>query len=261
MEFKVKTDLSALKGWVKATNEQIKQASVQAINDTAFKARKDMQAEMRAVFDRPTNYIVSSVKVEQATLTNGVATVVPTYKGGKGIEPTKVLAAEVYGGPRRLKRAEVALQRAGILPAGYFTVPGGGAKPLFDQYGNLKASFIVQLLTYFKAMGEQGYKANMSDKRKAKLANKGRSAGGFVTINGVEYFVAFGKLRGGKTEHLAPGIWSRTGVHGVDVKPILMFVKQPSYRKRLNLDAFASADLLQAQYAKNFAYRVGRLTA
>lgn len=267
MKITVSTDLSKLGDWTRANNQQILAAATKAINDTAFKVQKDWKAEMRAVFDAPTPYIVSSVRVQQATEGNMVAVVVPTYMGGKGVEPSKILAAEVYGGPRRLKRFEVALQRAGILPAGHFTVPGQGASALIDQYGNFKGSFIVQLLSYVGAFGEQGYRANMTAKRKGKLAAKGKTASGYAVINGVEYFVSKGQAPGGKgvqdkanpTRHLAPGIYARSGIHGFDLKSILMFVKQPVYRKRLDLEALASDDKVQAQFERNFRYRMSRV--
>ncbi len=267
MQIKVITNLKALEGWTKSSNKAIQEAATKALNDTAFKVQKDWKAEMRQVFDRPTAYITSSVRVQQATETNMVAIIEPTYMGGKGVEPSKILRAEVFGGPRRMKRYEVALQRAGILPNGYFTVPGMGAAPLLDQYGNLKGSFIVQLLSYLKTFSEQGYRSNMTAKRKAKLADKGKTASGYAVINGVEYFVSQGQLPGGKgvhdkanpTWHLPPGIFARSGIHGSNLTSILMFVRQPHYRKRLNLESIGDPAKVQAQYERNLRYRISKL--
>jgi hypothetical protein len=76
----------------------------------------------------------------------------------------------------------------------------------------------------------------MTAKRKGQLAKRGLNARGFKTIGGVEYFVAYGKLRGGPGKHLHPGIWARSGTHGAVVKPILLFVRQAGYKPRLNID-------------------------
>lgn len=218
--------------------KQARYAGSQALNDTAFKVREAVQKEMDTKFDRVTPYIRRSVFVKQSTPATLTATIEPRYMGGKGVDPQKVLQAEVYGGARRQKASEKAMHRVGILPSGYSMVPGQQC-PL-DAYGNIKGSFLVQLISYFQAFGEQGYKANMTDKRKAALAKYGRTAKGYKTINGVVYFVAYGRLRGGRTSHLAPGIWSKTGIHGVDVKPIIMFVRDGNYKTKLDFYGVAS---------------------
>lgn len=236
------------------TGAQMQQTASKAINDIAFKVRKGYQDEMRKVFDRPTPYVVSSVRVKQATPSSLEASIGPEYFGGKGVDPSKVLAAEVVGGNRRAKRSEVALRRAGLLPAGYMTaIPATPFPGSADAYGGIKGSFILQLLTYFQAMGEQGYRANMTDKRRAKLANKGKTASGYATINGVQYFASMGKLRG---QHLAPGIWAKSGIHGSDVKPVLMFIRDPRYQVRLNVEQIAERANIQAEFEKRLRYQI-----
>jgi hypothetical protein len=219
--------------WIDSVGKQARYAAMKAINETAKEVQTGIKAEMRRVFDRPTPYIINAIRITSWAKRDKLEAVIePKYMGGKGVEPTKVLRAEIFGGPRRLKKSELALQRVGILPRGMVTVPGQQC-PL-DQFGNVKGSFIVQLLSYFQAFGEQGYKANMTARRKASLAKRGLNANGFRMIGGVEYFVSYGKLRGGRGAHLHPGIWARSGTHGAVVKPILMFVRQASYKPRLD---------------------------
>ena len=103
------------------TGAQAAKAYAKALNDTGFEIRRAMQDEMRAVFDRPTDYILRSPRVRMATAVKLSVTIEPTYIGGKGIDPQKILDAQIWGGRRRDKRSEVALKRAGILPAGYQT--------------------------------------------------------------------------------------------------------------------------------------------
>jgi hypothetical protein len=229
---------------------QLPFATKTALNAVAYDARKAVIAEMGSVFDRPTPYVLSGVFVREARKDNLVAEVYMDFFGkGKGVAPEKVLLAEVFGGARRNKRAEVALQRVGLMLPDQVLVPGEGA-PL-DAYGNVPGSFIVRLLSYFQAFGEQGYKANMTQRNRQKLSGRGRWVNGkFVPAyakgydpkagakaqrrGGVEYFVSHGKgERNGRRQHLPAGIYERRGLHGEDIRPVLMFVKRPVYSKRL----------------------------
>lgn len=233
MQITITTDFSkANKLLAQLSGSAIKQATAKALTDSAFEARKVIQSEMDRTFDRVTPYIRRSIYVTQAKPENLQAVVEPRYMGGKGVEPNNILRAEIFGGQRKHKGSETALRRVGILQPGYSIVPGQ-ACPL-DQYGNIKGGFLGQLISYFQAFGEQGYKANMTARRKANLAKIGRSSGGYKTIGGVVYFASQGKLRSGRTHHLPAGIWAKTGIHGSNVKPIIMFVRTPSYRARLD---------------------------
>lgn len=241
----------------KLSGPAIYEATVKAINDTAFLARREVQREMGQVFDRPTPYIMRSVQVQQATPDRPMAIVEPTYMGGKGVDPANVLAAQVAGGPRKLKRSERALQLAGILPSGYFTaipkVPFPGSD---DGRGNLRGPFMVQLLSYFRAFSEQGYSANMTDRRRKKLHNIGTNASGAKSINGVVYFVTYGGLRSGPGQHLKAGIWAKTGTHGVNVRPVLMFVRAPTYKAAISAAPIVQRAGIQAYFEKRLRYRI-----
>jgi hypothetical protein len=209
--------------------------AARVINDQAYAARKELQSEMARVFDRPTPFVQRSLWVDQASPAKLSARLWPRSLGGKGADPERVLAPQVFGGDRDLKRSERALRRVGILQPGFWTVPGSGAPPeKIDRFGNLKGSFIAQLLSYFRAQGEQGYRANMTDRRRKALAKKRRGDSGFLRIEGVEYFATQGRLRDGPGSHLRPGIYSRKGTHGSDIKPVLVFVRRPRYSKRLD---------------------------
>lgn len=243
------------------SNSQIKDAAAKALNDTAFKVRKAMQDDFTKSFDRLTPYIKNSVRVKQATPDKLVATIAPDIVVDKGVDPQSVLRAQAMGGPRRDKRSEKLLRAAGILPAGYQTViPGdkyGGPFPGSDDgRGNLKGSFMQQLLSYFQSFSEVGSKANMKQKRKDKLHGYGVSANGYKTINGVVYFVAYGKLRSGPSSHLAPGIWAKKGTHGANLKPVLMFVRSPNFTARLSDERIVKAVDVHTQFSSRFRLRV-----
>lgn len=237
MEFAIQTDLKQGAELLGRQGKQYRFALERTIRGGAYRIRAREQEEMRQVFDRPTPFIINSVTVQDEAKQALRTTVFFRYPGGKATPPEKVLAAEIAGGPRRSKRAEVALRRVGLLQPGYFIMPGRGIPTdKVDAYGNVKGSFIVQLLSYFQAFSEVGYRANMTERRRKQLAKVKRSESGFRTIQGVQYFVSYGRLRSlsmtsDKYSSLAPGIWSRSGTHGSDVKPVLMFVKQPTYRR------------------------------
>lgn len=238
MQYNVRSNIDQVRKAMLSQGKQASFALSQAINDTTKVLQPALQAEMTRVFDRPTRYILRSPWRELATKSNVVGRVYLRYPGGKGIDPSRVLEAQVEGGSRHLKGSERALQRVGILPSGYYIVPGKGAK--LDAFGNVPGSFLVQIISYFAAAGEQGYRANMTDKRKKALAkNRRDKATGFKKINGVQYFATMGKLRDGRGAHLAPGIYARRGTHGSDITPVLMFVRKPTYAKRLDFYGLA----------------------
>jgi hypothetical protein len=230
---KVKRELAEL------SSGRLRQAVATTLNQVAGRVGRSMRQEMVRAFDRPTPYTLRSVRVDPASTDRLAVSVRPTYLGGKGVDPQQFLRAQAQGGMRKLKRSERALQRVGVLPAGYYTaipkLPFPGSD---DGRGNLRGPFLVQLLSYFQAFGEQGYRANMTDKRKARLANRGLSAAGYKQIGGVEYFASYGRLRTsarGQASPLAPGIWAKSGTGGAVVRPVLMFVRAPRYSVRLDL--------------------------
>lgn len=235
----------------KLSGAEARQAYALGLNDTGFKVQREMRSEMAAVFDRPTPYILKSVFVRKATAQQLGVAIEPTYFGGKGIDPQQILQAQEFGGVRRDKRSEVALRRAGILPAGFQTaIPDTPFPGSDDGRGNLRGSFIVQLLSYFSTFGEQGYRANMTAKGRARVHK------GTKTRSGRRYFVSYGRLRGGPAEHLAPGIWAASGTHGVDLRPVLMFVRIGDYQPRLSMDNVAANADVDAYLPRRLRFRI-----
>lgn len=233
MEVKV-TGIDALQSKLKDLHSnQLPYAIKEALNQTALGIQKTEIAEMRKVFDRPTPYTLGSTFVRYATKQNLSAI---TGFSGTSIPTSKYLWPEVYGGDRNVKRFEKALQAKGVLPSGMYCVPGKGAT--LDAYGNLKTAQLLQILAYFQTFSDQGgYRKNMTDKRRDKMAKGTKKAPSLV------YFVSQG--RGsvgmtGKPQHLPPGIYARYGfAFGTAIKPIIMFVKKPGYRKRYPFDETA----------------------
>ena len=251
--------LTALHG---LSGKQAAQAYAKALNDTGFEIRRAMQDEMRAVFDQPTDYVLRSPRVRMAKPNSLSVTIEPADIGGRGIDPQKILNAQTWGGRRRDKRSEAALRRVGILPNGFqVAIPRQPYPGTGDGKGNLKGSFLVQIISYFQAFGEQGYRANMTDKRKSAIQKGSKKS------QGRRYFVAYGKLRSGarttakgdfdvRTSHLAPGIWAASGTGGADVQPVLMFVKVGQYVTRFDMDKVAKRADAEAYLERRIRFRL-----
>ncbi|WP_439685091.1 hypothetical protein [Cupriavidus oxalaticus] len=206
-------------------------AVAKGLTQTALDAKQRLVAEMGRRFERPTPYTLNAIYIRSATKQTLEARVWVKSDAGKGTPAEKYLLPEVYGGERRLKRYERALQSARILPDGMVTVPGRAAQ--LDAYGNINRGQIVQLLSYFRAFGEQGYRANMTDKRRANLA-KGRPAKG---LRGFSYFALSqpeGKLPAGVYRKNAYSTAERASIGHLQrgaAKPVLLFVDSPQYRQ------------------------------
>lgn len=213
-----------------AARRQVPFAAALTLTRAAQKVKQAEEHEMRDVFDRPTPYTMRSLFVKPATRSRLEATVGFKDFAGKGIPATKFLQPQVAGGARPMKRFESALRLAGVLPFGYLAVPGAAAD--LDAYGNMSRGQIVQILSYFRAFSEAGYRANMTDKRRSSLARGGRSRYGVV------YFVV--RPGTGLRSDLFPGVWKRE-IHGFGsrIRPVLRFVSRANYSPIFNFDYVA----------------------
>jgi len=216
------------------SDSKIKTAMVSAINQGAYAGKMAAENEIKSVFDRPTPWIQKSPRYWKATKAKPEARIDLDFWGNKqGVSSEDVLRAEITGGQRKLKRFERALAAVGVLPQGMMIRPGPEAK--MDAYGNMQAGQIVQILSFFRAFGEQGYKANMTDKGHAKLGRDNKRTG----AKGFQYFAI--QKRWGR---LGPGIYQRF-VHTIpsevtgkpitvsSVKKVMHFIKPPSYQQRI----------------------------
>lgn len=231
---------------------QAKEAYAAALNDVGFEARRGMQKDFDRVFDRVTPYILKSSFVEKATPERLKVRIAPeNQRMNSGVDPQKILQAQEFGGRRADKRSEIALRRAGILPNGYITaIPSRPFPGSDDGRGNLRGPFLVQLIGYFGASPEQGYRANLTDRRKRSIHR------GTARTAGRRYFIAYGRMRDGRGAHLAAGIWAAQGTGGVDIQPVLMFVRQGSYTPRTSMERIANASDLQGYLDKRLRYRI-----
>lgn len=240
MKFGVTSNLAGVvEGWASVAQDQVPYATAVALTRTAQEAKRAVEAALPSVIDRPTPYTMRGFRLWPATKTKLVAEVDFRDSFGKGSHARDYLAPQVFGGTRKLKAFERSLQRVGLLPAGMAAVPGAAAK--IDAYGNMARGQVVQLLSYLRAFGEQGYRSNITQKRKDALS------AGVKGKRGMSYFV--GRPGGGKKPL---GIWLREefGQLGSSVKPVVLFVKTPTYRKRLDVPGI-SARVIKERFTPN----------
>lgn len=266
--------------------KQLRFAAEQALNDTLFASRKAVQVAMPQVFDRPTPFAVSGVKVtlprsiretsaatEAAGLGPGIfgrealvgIVSIDDYGRGKGPAPEQVLRAEVLGGTRGYKGAERRLQSAGLMLPGQYMVPSDDVLQqgnLVDAYGNVRGTFIRTLLSYLQAFtAGQGFTANMTQRSRDRIAARGRNERGYATINGVVYFVSKGKgERNGRMQHLPAGIWAKRLTGGARLYPVFLFVDAPRYQPRLRFDEIV-ANAAGQEFHRAFERRAARAFA
>jgi hypothetical protein len=225
----LRTNAAQIVGSLRNASKQTRFATAVALTRTAKAAEAAETHEIKDVFDRPTPFTQKAVFTKPATKAHLTAAVYLKDFAGKGVPASKYLKAEIKGGFRRLKKFERALVSAGVMPPGYYAVPGKAAE--MDAFGNMKGSEIVRILSFFRAFPEAGYRANITDKGKARLAKGSKRKG---TL-GYEYFV--GAPVDGK---LPLGIWQRFFLgHGQAIKPVIIFVKSAQYQKLFDFEYVA----------------------
>lgn len=209
--------MAALRGQQK----QVAFATSVALNRTAKLAKEEGVAEMAKGFDRPTPFTLRSLYMKPATKANlkAMVYVKDQSAGGKSRSLAETLGHEFAGGPRTRKRLEMWLERAGYISSDEFVVPGAAAK--LDQYGNMSRGQVQQILSQLRAGSDPSSYKSKSTRSKASVAK----AGGMFWS------------RGGK---LPRGVWVRYNfASGSAVKPVLLVIKSPIYKRRINLNEIA----------------------
>lgn len=243
MKIDVSSAIQQLSTFSDAGKKQVTFATRVALTRTAQLASGALKHEMRDSFRNPTPYTMSSLFVRPATRTNLTAEVKLKDFAAKATPAATYLAPQITGGRRQMKRFERARQSIGALPPGYRIVPGAGAK--LDSYGNMNRGQIVQILAYFRAFPEAGYKANMTAQGRAKMALGTKARQGF------RYFVGRPGDRG------ALGVYQslRGGGRG-SLKPVMIFVRWANYRKRFDFQYTVELTVkneFSAQFSRAYA--------
>jgi len=234
----LQSDLDKLAGRLAelSTGGKLNRAIAQAVNNVMFDSRRELREAMESQFNRPTPYTLRAnlVKPVQATalgITEG-----EVYIAGAespGIRHENFLSPEIYGGGRKVKRYERALQAKGLLPRGYYTVPSKYMK--LDVYGNVGASFIVKMLS---ALGALSPRTNRTERSARKLGKRRQDF--FVIMPNDPNFPG-----------RQPGIYRRKGDRGYEI--VFIYVSDVNYKPR-----FKFYETIEAQFDARFARQLDR---
>jgi hypothetical protein len=215
--------------WLDQSSKQVAYASAVALNKVGAQAQSEVVGEMQRVFDRPTAYVLRSLRLIRASAGRVPLQAVLWFKDKSLFDNSEsMIVPHIDGGTRKSKPFEIRLQRMGALPRGWFAVPGQGAD--LDAYGNMSRGQISQMLNVLGAYTEAGYnKANANTIAKLKAGKKGQY--------GFEYFIVppSSKMMTRSGHPLLPGVYKRvTTGFGSSLKPVLIFVNGVKYKRRLD---------------------------
>jgi hypothetical protein len=225
-------------------------ASQRALLKTAHAVKEAEVSAMQRVFDKPTRWTLGSIKVKPTAkmeVSVGILDPAGSYK-----RAANYVGTQVGGGHRRQKAMEKALQQRGVLPSGWMTVPGEGAK--IDAYGNMSVGQIKQILSWFdSAEPSAGSTQNMGQAGRDKKRKGTRKNVGFEYI-----VVSPGRQRNLKQ----PGIYQRFFFgHGKAIKPVIIFVKSTKYSARFDFEKVArdtAAKVMRPEFDSAIAAELAR---
>lgn len=210
------------------------------LSGMAQRVRDKTVAALPVVFDRPTPFTQRSVFTKPATTYRWTSEVYfPESQESMGRARREYMRPGAEGASaRRQKRSEALLTKAGVLPAGWVTTPGGYAeKNLLDGHGNMKGQYYRQIVRnlQLKTKVERLAKpiSAPSQKRAARMGVENEF---FAVTPGKNALAAGGGW-------LPPGVYKRTGKGGRSLLQYLKFVRKASYRQRLDMPTLAKAEI------------------
>jgi len=225
MRFDVRGDTKEIeRALTQLQRKQVPFARTLAMTWTAQDVQRVQRMSLRVRLNAPTRRTLNSVRVKPATKREQSAYIWIKDDSPKGTAPIKYLEPLIYGTRRNFKRHEKALHRLGLLPAGWYTVPGEGAR--LNRFGNLTGAMYSKILSDLKASPDAHQNRN-SEKKRARF---------FILRSG------------GKPV----GVYERTGKKRGSIRSILHFVPtKPSYSKTLPFFNIAEG-VSSRQFAPNF---------
>lgn len=133
---------------------RIQFAMLKAIDRTADKTKSRLYSEMHKIFDRPTPFILNSLRTKPPSMSDLSSEI--GFKSDWVSRSPGILTPQVEAGARGFKAFEMALSRAGRLAGNEHLVPARGV-PL-NQYGNVSPGLIGRIIAGLRA--QAGTRAN-----------------------------------------------------------------------------------------------------
>ena len=214
-----------------------------ALTRTGKDVQGAIKQEMSSVFDRPTTYALNGTFLKSATKDSLAARVwVKDNPFGKGTPADRFLGPQIFGGQRGLKGMERMLQANGLMPQGWYAVPGEGAD--IDANGNMRRGQIRQMLSQLKVQQGSGHESRATGSKRSNRT---------IARQGVTYFALPNGNKG-----LVPGVYAkRRFALGTAIRPVLIFVQAVEYKKRLNFHDVGQATV-EARFPVHFEAEFNR---
>ena len=161
---------------------QVPFATALALTRSAQQAKTEATAHLRRVLASPKPFTLNSVRNTVATKQRLQANVKVRDDEAKGTPPAKYLRALEFGGVRRFKRFERALQAAGVLDVSEFALPADGGSIDLRGSGNVGGLY-TRILSGLRANSdplsntpsmERGRRGTKRAKTRAKFFRKGQ---------------------------------------------------------------------------------------
>ena len=215
------TGLDELQAGLRGFSERrVNAAIATALTRTVAATAREWQSNIDTTIVAPTARTKRAVTFTGARANSLEASVLLKNANGSG-SPAVYLRPQEFGGGRDVKKFERALIASGVMPSGYVTVPGRGAK--LDGYGNVSRGQIVAVIRALGAQFSPGYQRVISKSTSKRLAAQAREGRKYVVV----------------TPELAPKLRTSPGIYErmADGKrtAVFLFKQRVSYSKRLGL--------------------------
>lgn len=211
-----------------------------ALNDTAFGALRKLQREIPSYIDRPTPFAINSLYVSKATKSRPEASIQWRAFGQRRPSVGRALYFQTFGGERKAKGFESALQVRLGLPWSTRVVPTKNAP--IDGYGNVPGKVYTQVLSYLRAN-----QSGIGDKPSGPLNARQRRARAKAAFK--VFAVYGGRIKGtGQPTRLPDGIWERQsfGALGSGFRQLFFFTTSVKYRSRFPADQIVDSYVVDA---------------
>lgn len=203
---------------------QVPYVTAITLTKLAGDVKSRLQRRMPEVFDRPVEFTQRGVFLKAAdrrTLTSEVFFPDSQEEGGRA--PREFIRPGVLGSyKRQQKKTEWLLTRIGVLPPGWVTTPGKGAK--LDGHGNMSGRIYAQIINVLQLKARVVGGRAAADRSVKRAKRLGVEAEFFAVTPGPNKLAKGGGW-------LPPGVWQHLPGHRIT--QILKFVQTAKYRARL----------------------------